>query len=167
METLVNKNLTKNIKLYEVIGGASMPPEGVAMTWRLIAGFNEARMQAICKRVQEVLDIVNSVFRARNNNKPITFIIGSGYRPREWEILRGRSGNSRHVLSDALDIIPSNCSARLAVEIIQWMNTRYSPVTGGWNGGFAISPPIKTGTKIKRIGFAHFDNRGVVARWEY
>lgn len=167
METLVNKNLTKNIKLYEVIGGATVPPEGNALAWRHIAEFNEARMQVICNRVQEVSDLVNSTFKVRNGNKRITFIVGSGFRPRAWELLRNRSGASRHVQSDALDVIPGNCSARLAVEIIQWLNTRYSPVVGGWNGGFAIKEPTYKGKRIIKIGFAHFDNRGVVARWTY
>lgn len=167
METLPNKSLTKNIKLYDVIGGASMPPEGNALAWRHIAEFNEARMLALCQAIEKVFEEVNVIFRPRNNNKKITFIIGSGFRPRAWELLRGRSGESRHVQSDALDVIPSNCSAKLAVEIIQWMHARCFPRAGGWSGGFAISPPTMTGKNITRIGFAHFDNRGVVARWTY
>ena len=167
MERPPNKQLTHNISLHSVIGGTNLPAKGNKMAWRHFAAFDESRMTALCRKIESVFEDVNANFQAKNKGKRITILVAAGFRPRVWELLQKRTGNSRHTTSDALDVVPGNCTRKLAVEILAWLNQKHSPVVGGWFGGFAIRLPTITNGEITRTGFVHFDDRGTVARWTY
>lgn len=161
MRTLKNRKLSEHFWLYEVIEGTVMSAEGHRLNWEHIDELNIQKQINLAVKLEEVRRAINKGFRWRNGNKEIGLQITSGWRCRAWELMRGRSGDGRHPL-DAWDVIPINVDKLLSDEIVRYMNSVYSPRIGGWKGGFAIKEPTATTT-----GFAHFDDRGVVARWSY
>jgi len=69
--------------------------------------------------------------------------INCGFRPVEWELIRGRSGTSQHCLGKAADIRTTNM-----VEAYRLVNTMF-----------------KTGGRSKYATFIHLDNRDGYAIW--
>jgi len=163
MRTIPNRKLTDNFWLYEIIE-AQLPKEAVELNWKHIDEFDEANAKKIAEFIQSIRDLINIKFWNRQDG--IGLRITSGFRCKEWEQIRGRSGNSRHTKSDAVDVQPI-CPPELAVEIIQYLYEIFSPRKTGHRGGFAIKKPTYQDGKIIAVGFAHFDLRPTVARWEY
>jgi hypothetical protein len=162
MKTIPNRKLTNNFSLYEFIEGA-MPPEGVATNWKNIAQMNIAKIEEAANHAQTMRNLINREFKSDTGAAEIGLTITSGWRCKEWELKRGRSGNSQHLIA-AYDAIPSNCSKEQAANIINWLFQRFRR---NYNGGLAIKQPTLENGKIKLPGFIHFDFRGYVARWEY
>lgn len=165
MKTIPNKKLTDNFWLYEFIE-ANLPPEGIKMNWDNIDQFSEKEALKMAEFLQKIRELINIVFRDKNGNQEIGIRITSGWRCKEWELFRNRSGKSQHVIC-AADIQPTNCSNELAVEIIKYLYHVFSPRETGHKGGFAIKEPTYKDGQIVAVGFAHFDLRKSVARWEY
>jgi hypothetical protein len=165
MRTIRNKQLTLNFWLHEFIE-AELPYDAVVLNWKHINEFSEERCLQIAQYIQKKRDYINSKFRAKNAGNEIKIKIMSGFRCIAWEILRKRDGKSQHTKSWAVDGQPDNCSPELAIEIIQHLQEIDGPVNGH-KGGFAIKKPEYKDGKIIKIGFVHYDLRGVIARWEY
>lgn len=162
MRTRPNYNITNNFTFYEMIE-SSLPYEAVRLNWLNIEDYNPQNAEKICRIIQQRRDLVNQHFRKTNNNKEIGFILTSAFRCLEWERIRGRSGNSQHVKSLAVDIQPINCSDELAVTILQWLKNQDEE----FEGGLALKEPTYRNGTIEKIGFLHYDARGRKARWAY
>lgn len=162
MRNLKNIQLTPNFSLYEMIEG-KLPPEGVAMNWENIALVDLSRIQEAAEHAQLIRDLINQNFKSDTGKSEIGLQINSGWRCREWELYRNRSGESQHTIA-AYDAVPVNCSLKQAAEIIAWLHYKHYR---HYNGGLAMKKPkIKAG-EIVSAGFIHFDFRGVKARWTY
>lgn len=162
MRSIPNTRLTTDFSLYEFIE-AQLPPRGVALNWKNIRKMDMEKIHMAAQHAQSIRDLINKEFKNDLYARPIGLTITSGWRCREWELLRGRSGDSQHTIA-AYDAIPSNCSLRMAVSIIGWIKHHFEP---SYEGGFAVAlPKVKDG-KIISTGFFHFDFRGHKARWTY
>lgn len=168
MSEIKNKKVTDNFWLYEIIDAHPADSrEFKEIVWNNIREFNEKNAEKVLQFLQIKRDYINSKFKDKNGGREIGIKITSGFRPVVWEKKRGRSGLSRHTKSDAADIQPTNCSPELAVEIIQHLYDIDSDRETGHQGGFAIKKPVIVYDKVKLIGFAHYDLRGLPARWWY
>jgi hypothetical protein len=161
MRTIDNYKLSANFSFWEFVEGTVMSKQGHAMNWKNIKQCDRLLQKKMAESLQHVRLVINQNFKHKNNNKEIGLEVTSGWRCTEWELFRGRSGKSQHPIA-AADVIPTGVSKELSDEIILWLNDKYSPRQNGWNGGFAIKRPTKTTS-----GFAHFDIRSGIARWEY
>lgn len=167
MRKFKNRQLTKNISLYECIEAHPLgDPVFKQYAWDGIYEFDYDNMVAIASKVQQLRNKINEKYRKRNNGREITVKITSAFRPLVWEQLKGRIGTSQHAQSTAIDFQPSDCSNSLAVEIINYLHTYLAD--NGYRGGLAIKRPTYDDMgNITRIGFLHLDNRGHSARWSY
>lgn len=164
MRTEIDRQLSRYFSLYEIMEGTAIPREGHILNWKHFDEFNESEFKKICEFMDKIRELINYEFKSDTNPKrEIGIEVVAGFRCHDWEILQGRSGNSRHTIA-ALDICPSGCSLQMKAQIIGWLHSRYKDRITGHQGGFAIKRPnIREG----RAGFAHFDLRKEVARWEY
>lgn len=137
------------------------------MNWENISEFDIEKAQQIANLIQAKRDDINKAFKEKNKFQDIGLTITSGFRCKAWEAHQGRSGNSRHTQSDAMDIQPIKCSKELAVEILQYLFEKGKSTRTGHLGGFAIKKPSYKDGKVMAVGFLHYDLRGVYARWEY
>ena len=167
MRNIPDKRLTKNFMLYEFLE-AKMPFEAIAMNWRHIQEGDIFGWELLALELQKLRGLVNENFKSDIGFDDIGIRITSGYRCKEWELLRGRSGESQHTKC-AADFQPTNCSRELAVKILHWIysnNWICSLYNEWWSGGLALKYPSKQGN-ILLIGFVHLDMRGTKVRWSY
>lgn len=165
MRSKDNYQLTKHFSFYEFIEGEAMSAEGHALNWKYIAECDETKLKDIAEELEVIRTLVNSKFQKLNKGVEIGFNINAGWRCKAWEMIQGRSGNSRHLI-DAADIYPTNVGPTLALAIIQFLYDLHWPKTqSGWKGGFAVAWPKPKG-KFKQ-GFIHYDLRDSQARWLY
>lgn len=88
-----NRQLSKNIRLYELLHEAeAMPKESHEL---IIKNVNSSIVLEL-EKLAYFLQLIRDEFQ-----KPL--IIKAGFRPVEWEKLKGRSGNSQHCLGKAAD----------------------------------------------------------------
>jgi hypothetical protein len=166
MKNIPNEKLTDNFWLYEFI--EALPPKGTEMNWKHIDEFSLSRCRMVAKQLQRRRNLINQVFKERNDGLEIGLKITSGFRCKAWEKYRKRDGNSQHTMSWAADVQPVNCSDELAVEIMQWLYKIDNPRNSdGHQGGFAIKLPTREKGNITSIGFLHYDCRTGMARWNY
>lgn len=160
MRKAVNKKLSEHFTLYEIIEGKALHPAAIKLNWKWFVGeFNEAKFIELCEYMEGVRRWVNENYTSDVDvNKTISLVVNSGFRCRQWEWLRNRSGMSQHTIA-AVDVVPGNVSRELAIEIMKAMADHYLIYH---TGGFAISEPT-----ANRLGFIHFDLRGWRARWTY
>jgi uncharacterized protein YcbK (DUF882 family) len=76
--------------------------------------------------------------------------INISYRPRWYELSRGRSGKSQHVLLKAADIVVDNTSPDLVADTIE---------------GLISAGKMDAGGLGRYHSFTHYDIRGTNARW--
>lgn len=157
MKTYPNNKLTKNFFLYEFIE-ARMPFEAIAMNWQHIDQFNLEMYEKLALELEKIRKKINGAFSSDLELGEIGLRITSGFRCKEWELFRGRSGNSQHTIC-AVDLQPINCSQKQAIDIMRWISGELGHT---WLGGLALHPPGGKG-----IGFVHLDTRGAKSRWEY
>lgn len=84
-------------------------------------------------------------------NKPIS--INIAYRPKWWELMQNRSGNSKHCLGMAADIVVSGMTPQEVSDVIEKL-IKEGKMS---QGGMGVYPSK---------GFVHYDIRGVKARWD-
>ncbi len=161
MRSIPNKQLTKNYTLWEMIEG-QLPEKGREMNWKNIHEMDLDKITEAAKHAQTIRDLINKEFKL-DGVEEIKFIITSGWRCKEWELIQKRSGNSQHTKA-AYDAVPSGCSVLDAAAIIGWLYNRFYK---NYNGGFAIKRPTTKDGKMVSAGFVHFDFRGYIARWTY
>lgn len=177
MKRVVNEKLSEFFSRHEVLYASAWFRDRHDVVHRLadvnhkhIDEYNEDAFIDLCQRMDVVRVHVNLAFKSDiDPDKHIGLKVTSGWRCHAWELLKGRSGTSQHVIA-ALDVQPTNCSPELAIKIIAWMHKFYSSTVEGqgWPGGFAIARPKynpKTNQLIS-IGFAHYD-LGRLRRWKY
>jgi hypothetical protein len=151
--------------LHEIIEGRALPAYAIKLNWQHFNEFDALRFGNLCAQLDQVRDYINDNFKSDTGADEIGLQVNAGFRCKAWELHRGRSGNSQHTLG-ALDVVPSGCSIELADEILADLDKKYSPRNVGWQGGFKrYAATIGEDGGIDRPGFAHFDNRGRVARW--
>lgn len=131
--------LTTNFHLKEFLLAGSVQPDKDVL----------ANIKLIANRLQAIRDDLNAHFGFKIGIK-----ITSGYRTKEWELKRGRSGNSQHTKGWAVDIVPV-CPTSKMEEVKNYIYEKYHKE---WSGGFAIS---------YKPFFFHFDCRNIRARWVY
>ncbi len=163
MRTIPDKKLTTNFSLYEFIE-AKMEQQAVEMNWRNIEQMDIERYEKeVAPHAQSIRDLINREFRSDTGAKEIGLMITSGWRCREWELFRGRSGEGQHPIA-AYDCVPTNCSIKQAASIVGFLQGKFSR---SYVGGFAIkTATVKDGAYVS-AGFVHFDFRGKIARWRY
>jgi len=166
MRTIANKRITTNFSLHEIIEG-QLPPEGVAMNWKNIHEFRQEEWERHVGFIQSLRNSINGEFKAKNGGREIGLAVTSGWRCLEWEHFRKRSGKSQHCVGVAFDVQPTQCRPALAVEIMDHFHKIFNRRERGHFGGYARSFPEYSNSELKKIGFLHFDFRGMVARWEY
>lgn len=139
MNVNLNKQLTKNFKLGEFLTSKFYNRHQQrkvlqSVDYRILENIHE-----LADNLQVLRDVIG---------KPIS--INIGFRPKWWELEKGRSGNSKHTKGQAVDIVVSGMT----------------PFKVSW----AIEELIDEG-KIKQGGlkayntFVHYDIRGYNARW--
>jgi hypothetical protein len=156
MKAFPNTKLTRNFHLYEFIE-AQLPFEAVALNWKNISAFKMDLWERQALEIQRMRNMVNQNFKSDLGFDEIGIRILSGFRCREWELIRKRSGNSQHTIC-ATDTQPTNCSRDQAIKINLWIHEQYKD----WPGGLAI----KHGSG-DLVGFIHLDPREGRARWVY
>lgn len=161
-----NRKLTDNFTLHEFVE-ARLPKQGVDLNWKHYDQFNESEYQKLANFLQDTRSLINDNFRHLNGGREIGLTITSGFRCREWELIRGRDGTSQHCVGEAVDIQPVFCSDGLAVDIMKWLYDLDWPRETGHVGGFAVKWPTYEKGVVKKLGFLHYDMRGFVARWTY
>jgi hypothetical protein len=145
-----------------MIEGVLMGRTGHEMNWSHFCKFDHYKNIDLCEKMEVVRSLINKEFKSDSfSGKDIGLMVTSGWRCKEWEKYRNRSGNSQHVIA-AIDVVPTNVSKAVSDRIVYFLNDTYSNEVDGWMGGFAISNPGDSST-----GFAHFDVRGYRARWTY
>lgn len=177
MSRLPNKMLSEFFSRHEVLYAPAWFRDRHGLVHRLadvnqkhIDEYNEDAFIDLCQRMDVVRVHMNLAFKSDiNPKKDIGLKVSSGWRCYAWELLKGRSGTSQHVVA-AVDVQPTNCSMGLAIKIIAWMHEFYSSTEEGkgWPGGFAIAKPRRNRktNHIESIGFAHYD-LGRLRRWKY
>ncbi len=154
--------LTSNFHLNEVTNWPKfqgMKPTEQALAIQLATDnlTDEVKENArkIAVELQELREIVNHEF------KHIGVEIGlralSWFRPKEWELMRQRSGNSQHITGHAVDFIVTGLTPEQTKVVMQWLFNYLHD----WNGGLAV----KYGAG-GRISFIHID-LGKKRRWVY
>lgn len=161
LEKYNNIQLTDHFTLYEFIE-AKMPCEAIAMNWRHFKDDDVSIWKSLAEDLEKMRLLVNDNFTSDIGFKQIGIRIEAGYRCKEWELFRGRTGNSQHTIC-AADIKPINCTREMTVKILHWIFSKYNEY---WKGGLALKSPSKEG-KILLTGFLHIDKRGKRARWSY
>jgi ribosomal protein L17 len=112
---------------------------------------------------QQIRNEINAEFREMNGGE-IRLRITSGFRAKEWDISRGRSGNGEHPKGTAIDVQPIGChNDEMYMKVFNWIANKYKD----HNGGFALKNPTTANDKIVSFGFIHFDFRGFRARGTY
>lgn len=160
-----DRQLSEHFSLYEIIEGKAMPAYGIQLNWQHIDELDDSRFVDLCRQMEGVRAYINDNFKSDTGESEIGLTVNAGFRCKAWELHRGRSGTSQHVLG-AVDVVPSGCSMELADEILADLDKKYSPRNVGWQGGFKrYAATISEDGGIDKPGFAHFDNRGRVARW--
>lgn len=162
MRTLENRKLAKHFSLYEFIEG-KLPSEAISLNWKNIDQMDLDKIQEAAEHAEYIRELINKEFKSDMGASEIGLQINSGWRCKEWELIRGRSGNSQHTIA-AYDAVPINCSYKQAAEIIEWLHYKFYR---HYNGGLAIKKPKIENGNFKSAGFIHFDFRGVKARWTY
>lgn len=161
MRTIPDSQLTKNFRLYEFIE-AQMPDEAIALNWKYFLPEYILRWELLALELEKMRKLINDNFESDLLFPEIGIRISAGFRCKEWELIRGRSGNSQHTIC-AADIQPVRCSMEQAVKILHFIYSKYNEY---WKGGLAIKYPSKQGNLLL-IGFVHIDIRGKRARWTY
>lgn len=161
IRVIQNFNLTDHFTFYEIMEGTAVAAAGHKMMWEDVKECNINKQIELYTRIEKVREWVNCVFLQDNDNIEIGQEVTSGFRSKRYELWKGRSGGSRHLI-DACDIRPSNVkNYDLAVKILYATFEHFEP---SWPGGIAIMEPDK---KNKTRGAIHFDIRPMRARWTY
>jgi len=164
--SIPNRKITANFSLYEFIE-AQLPNIAVDLNWKHINEMNIRNYEFLAGFLQTLRDDINQTYQKHNNNKAINLTVTSGFRCKEWEHTRKRTGESQHCVGAAADVQPTNCSLKLSAKIMNDYYKLFSPSTG-WHGGFAIKlPEYDSKGNVLKPGFLHFDLRGSYARWTY
>lgn len=156
--------LTANFTLNEALDwgrhqGISAADAQRLRTWQNQAINNQVRanIQAVAEDLQSIRNAVNDAFPAYNGRiglRPMSW-----YRPRAWELHRGRSGGSEHTTGHAVDFIAVNVTPQDYPTVMLWIWNHLN-ANGGYNGGLAR---LMTSN---RWSFIHID-KGRKRRWEY
>jgi uncharacterized protein YcbK (DUF882 family) len=154
--------LTKNFHLNEVFDWAkhqAMKPSDQKTATQLaqmaLNDKTKAAANSIAIELQEIRDRLNARYPEYKGKLGLRVI--SWLRAKQWELMRGRSGNSAHVEGHAVDFIITG--AKDQEETNRLMNEVFEDLQS-WDGGLAIK---KTG---ERISFIHID-LGEKRRWKY
>lgn len=168
MRTLPDRQLTPNFRLYEFIEAhPTRSQEFIAMNWRNIAEFSEENAQRLAEFLQRLVTIINQRYKSDMVKAQIGIRITSAFRCKEWELRQGRSGESIHTDSLAVDIQPVNVSPALGVRILAELHREFRPLKTGHQGGLALKKPtFNSKRQITKMGFLHLDF-GAVRRWNY
>ena len=156
--------MTKNFSFSEVINWAK---------WQGITGSNLTKLNGwideamtdevkanalkIAQHLQTIRDDVNKEFPQYNGKIGIRAV--SWFRPKKWELFRGRSGASQHITGHGVDFIVTGVSSTDYPIVMKWIWDKLNEGTG-WHGGLARL------FKNNRLSFIHID-LGRKRRWEY
>jgi hypothetical protein len=157
MKIYPNNKLTRNFYLYEFIE-AQLPSEAIALNWQNIGTDIVQNIEVIALEAQRIRNTLNANFINDLGFPELGVRITSGYRCKQWELIRKRSGLSQHTTGGAIDFQIINCSRQQSIDLQQWIYKQYED----WKGGLAIK--YAEGDKL---GFIHIDNRDGKARWIY
>jgi uncharacterized protein YcbK (DUF882 family) len=159
----LDQQLTKNFTLAEVVEWPklqAMAQEDRQIALKLTLDHLDKKVINSAKKIagiaQEIRDEVNKAFPEYEGKLSIRVL--SWFRPKAWELRRGRSGESRHVLGDAIDFIVAGAKEEHVDEIMTWVFKDLEKEN--WGGGLAAK---KIGAKWS---FIHID-MGRKRRWTY
>jgi hypothetical protein len=158
MKIYPNNKLTRNFWLYEFIE-SKLPDEAIALNWQNINTDIVQNIEKIALEAQRIRNTLNANFKSDLKFPELGVRITSGYRCKEWELIRKRTGLSQHTTGGAIDLQVINCSRNQAIELQKWVYEQYKD----WQGGLAIK-----WNEGESIGFVHIDGRTTgAARWVY
>ena len=159
-----NYMLSENFSLYEYMEGASMPAKGVEMAWAAFTDTHEKLIQEFILELENIGSWINENYKSQNNNKAIGIRITAGFRPVEWEKLKGRPGTSQHT-KVAVDFDLTKCkSIEFEVEVLEKTHEYLDKI---WQGGLGRKLPTIVKNKITKSGFIHIDPRKKKTRFNY
>ena len=144
-----DKKLSKNFSLREFVEAKDIHPSYYPNFWEALKKNKEHQenLAKLANRLQKVRKKLNEVFRTPGE---IKLVITSGYRPVEYEYIKGRSGKSQHTLGKAADFVPS--ADNIKIPLVQI----YRLIEPDWAGGLSL---------YLSDGFIHGDIRGFRVRW--
>jgi|AntRauTorckE6833_2_1112554.scaffolds.fasta_scaffold82793_2 uncharacterized protein YcbK (DUF882 family) len=123
----------------------------------LISDFFDQRIQPkVLKEFKENIDLHFNIqklaiqLQVLREELKCPIIINISYRPVFWEHLRGRSGDSKHTLCMAADIVAENFCPEEVADKIEELITNNQMSEGGLG---------------RYNTFTHYDIRGTKARW--
>lgn len=134
--------ITKNFELKEFIKSRFFDEETQKKVIQDVFKNEDVLLPNIVKLANQ-LQVLRDYF-----GKPI--IINIAYRPKWYELEKGRSGNSKHTLGIAADFNVKGVSARKVREAIEELILKGEMMQGGLG---------------KYDSFVHYDIRGNKARW--
>ena len=134
--------LTTNFQLKEFINSRFFSKSQQKKVW-LEFEENKADLLPKIQKLANQLQVLRTHF-----DKPIT--INISYRPLWYELLKGRSGNSKHTLGIAVDFNVKDTPTSEVREAIESLIASGDMLQGGLG---------------KYDSFIHYDIRGVKARW--
>lgn len=134
--------LTKNFELKEFIKSRFFDEETQKRVIQDVFKNEDVLLPNIIKLANQ-LQVLRDYF-----GKPI--IINIAYRPKWYELEKGRSGNSKHVLGIAADFNVKGVSTRKVREAVEELILKGEMLQGGLG---------------KYDNFVHYDIRGNKARW--
>jgi uncharacterized protein YcbK (DUF882 family) len=137
--TILNRQLTPNINLYELLYTPTVNKAEIAP---LIEQAWSIEVERNLTKLATALQIIRDYY-----GKPL--IITSGFRPVTWELKRNRSGKSQHTSGLAADFRVSGVPL---AEVYAFINATFK------KGGRAINPVAN---------FIHLDLRADYATWSY
>ena len=134
--------MTKDFKLEEFIYSRFYEEAGVQD--RVIESYEsdeqvKANLQELAEQVQVIRDAIKTPIK-----------INIAYRPKWWELKRGRSGTSQHCLGKAADIYAPKLTILELYKVIQ---------------GLIAQGKIRNGGLGLYNTFIHYDIRQTPARW--
>ena len=109
--------LTANFSLKEFFEGKAMPNEAIEMAYQECQPEKLPRVGVLACHLQEIRDKAMKHF-GKERFKGL--MITAGIRPKKWELMRGRSGNSQHTEYWAGDFAPV-CAKEDFEEIMSWI----------------------------------------------
>lgn len=139
---MIKMKITKNFELKEFIKSRFFDEETQKKVIQDVFKNEDVLLPNIVKLANQ-LQVLRDYF-----GKPI--IINIAYRPKWYELEKGRSGNSKHTLGIAADFNVKGVSARKVREAIEELILKGEMMQGGLG---------------KYDSFVHYDIRGNKARW--
>ena len=136
--------MTRNFALSEFIESRFFNPDQQEKVWKSFRD-DEAKLLPNAKKLAKNLQVLRDHF-----GRPIS--VNIAYRPKWYELLKGRKGGSKQVSFMAADIVVEGVSPYDVADAIELLIEQGKMAEGGLG---------------RYNSFTHYDIRGKKARWDF